>query len=196
MSSRSFKRTTDSRGDRHRGDPLPPAVDWHGFRSAADFPPGELERRTAALCDPDDALAVIRMVARREVASTVCLLLDDRHGRIAAVVITGEAGPPAAHALCELIEAMVLAAEPAVGAVVLGSVPAVDDSHECSMAELRERWRAGAQVEPPCALCELELLEERFDEIGVELVEWFLVAGDHAAALRQAGGFTSRWVGM
>ncbi len=197
MSSRPFRRATNARGDHHLADPLPPAAAWHGFPLAADFPPGELERRTAALCDPDDALAVIRMVARPDVASTVCLLLDDRHGRIAAVVVTGEAGPQAAHALCELIEETVLAAQPAVGAVVLGSVPAVDDaSGRAPVQLLATSWTDGANVDPPCAGCELELLEARFDDIGVELVEWFLVAGDRAAALRQLAGFTSRWVGV
>jgi hypothetical protein len=197
MPARSSNRTpTARRGHRRRGA-LPPPAEWHLFPLSDDFPPGELERRTAVLCDPDDALAVIRMVARPEVDSTVCLLLDDRHARIAAVVVTGESGPPAAHALSELLEEVVLAAQPAVGAVVLASVPAVEAVSGRPPDELlRARWsHSGPLADAPCAWCELDVLDERLEEIGVELVEWFLVVGERAVGLRRAVGQASRWFG-
>ena len=98
-------------------------------------------------------LAVIRMVARPEVDSTVCLLLDDRHARIAAVVVTGQCGPPVAHALTELFEEMVLGAEPAIGAVVLvdthfHATPVWYDRVESALLHMNEQGvRYGCMVQ-------------------------------------------------
>ncbi len=143
--------------------------------------------RTAArdlrITGADQALDVVRLAAsepRRP--ETVALLLDDGHVGRTCFVVDGTTNPDDVVEVARLV-AEVAEREAVVHAVVLASirlgVPAPDErGHDGARRDDLDRW--------------LELLD-LFDDIGVELLDWYVVAGGQSMSLRSATGMPTLW---
>ena len=136
------------------------------------------------LTDADAALAVIRLAigaaARPE---TVVLFLDDAHVGRACCIVSGTTAPD------DILDVGALAAEvagrsPDLHAAVLATVragPAGCTPASAGLGDDVARWRA---------------LLELFDEVGVELLDWFVVGpGARVTSLRTRTRMPSLWRG-
>ncbi len=130
--------------------------------------------------DPSAALAVIDLAMRRPLtAETIALVLDEERRGRTVVVVDGTAEPDAVLDVVERVAGSI-AASGRLGAIVLASVrpgggPLDDDD---------ERWLEASDLA---------------DDLGVELVEWFVVTGDapsvaaHSWCPRDLLGEPPRW---
>jgi hypothetical protein len=125
----------------------------------------------------EDALTVLLAGGGATPPAIGCLLLDERHRGLLAVDVVGRAG---ADAVLDVAEVMLAASaqHAEMAAVVLASfrdgadhLPEAGD--EATFAELRDL----------------------FDDAGIELLDWFLVAGGYATSLAELTGTTARWKG-
>jgi len=133
--------------------------------------------RTArqSLRGPRDALDVITLAASGR-AETICLLLDHAHRGITVVIIEGS-GPD--DDLVGLGDLLVRAATEtgAVGAVVLATARP-GRSHLPDAGDER-RWFD---------------LRIRFEEAGVDLLDWFVLSGGLASSLCELTDSRWRWL--
>ena len=126
---------------------------------------------------PRDALEAILFVATSPARhETICLLLDHAHCGVSAVVIEG---PEADDDLLGVGQMLIDACGQAdtIGAIVLATVRP-GQSHEPSGYD-QGRWFD---------------LRARFEEAGVELLDWFVVAGGLAASLCEITDSRWRWL--
>lgn len=123
---------------------------------------------------PDDALAVILAAAASPARpETVCVLLDHAHRGLGVIVVEGAM---ADDGIFEIAEVVVRAADGgAMGAVVLATARP-GRSHQPSDDD-HDRWFE---------------LRARFEAAGVELLDWFLIAGGFAASLAELTD--SKWL--
>ncbi len=105
--------------------------------------------------------------------STLALTFDDWGAPRHAVVVTGTPTPDAVHDVADLLERS-LADRPELGALVIVSVR---PGHPCESLDVDR----------------LLDLTSRFDERGVELLEWWIWSGATRTPMRQACGLPSRW---
>ena len=122
---------------------------------------------------PEDALSVILTAASQpERDENIVLLLDQAHRGLGCLVVVGR-GP-----LTELTETLEELAmqEPTVTAFVLATV----------------RPARGRQPGRPDVLA-FHDMRERFDELGVDVLDWFLVSDRHAASLAELTDSQVRW---
>jgi hypothetical protein len=133
-----------------------------------------------------EALTVARRVTSRPARpETVALLLDDCCVCRACLVVEGTTEPDDVLSLARLL-AEASEREASIHAVVLVSVRrhAVDAA---AVVGRRGRERARDDVDRLLELLEL------FDGVGVELLDWFVLAGGAAASLRALTGLPSSW---
>ncbi len=136
------------------------------------------------LADAPSALAVVRLAASDPPRpETVVLFLDDAHVGKGCCIVSGTTGPD------DVLDVGALAAE------VAGRSP---DVHAVVLATIRDRAAPGAgagEGREDDVLRWLVLLD-LFDEIGVELLEWFVVGpGSEVQSLRAHTGLPSLWRG-
>lgn len=139
--------------------------------------PAPLRPHPAAepLAGPEDALSVILTAASRPArAESIVLVLDHAHRGLGCIVVVGE-GPigPVAEMLDHLA-----ATEPHVAALVLASV------------------RTGPPDEAGPGrgdLLAFHDLRARFDALGVDLVDWFVIVGRGASSLAELTDCQPRW---
>lgn len=136
-----------------------------------------LRPRPAAcpLRGPEDALAVVLTAASEpQRPETVCLVLDHAHRGLGCIVLVGE-GP--VQVAAEMLEHLA-SQEPTVAALVMASV------------------RPGRFPAPTRGdLLTFHDLRERFDEVAVDLLDWFVIAGRRAASLAELTDSQPRWRG-
>jgi hypothetical protein len=125
----------------------------------------------------EDALSVLLAGGGPAPPAVCCLLLNDRHRGLLAVEVAGPAG---SEAVLDVAEVVLAASDqhPELAAVVLASFRTGQDhlpeaGDEATFAELRDV----------------------FDDAGLELVDWFVVAGGYAASLAELTGAPPRWKG-
>jgi hypothetical protein len=136
------------------------------------------------LTDADAALAVIRLaISATARPETVVLFLDDAHVGRACCIVSGTTAPD------DVLDVGALAAEvagrsPDLHAAVLATVRAGPAGRTPVGARLGDdvaRWRA---------------LLELFDDVGVELLDWFVVGpGARVTSLRTRTRMPSPWRG-
>ena len=134
-------------------------------------------RAGQALRGPREALDVIMFAAASPPRpETICLLLDPAHRGLTVVIVEGAR---ADHDLLGLAELLLAASvdSGAVGAVVLATVRP-DRSHRPS-GDDELRWFD---------------LRARFDEMGVELLDWFVLSGGLASSLCELTDSRRRWL--
>lgn len=139
------------------------------------YSPPPLRPHPAAepLAGPEDALSVLFSAASHPPRPEVlCLLLDHAHRGLGCIVVVG-AGPVTP--VAEMLEHLVCG-EPSIAAFVLGSV--------------RTGEHAGAGRGDLLAFHDLR---ERFDVLGVDLVDWFVLHERHAASLAELTDSQVRW---
>lgn len=141
------------------------------------YQPAPLRPHPAAmpLHGPEDALSVILTAASRPARpESIVLVLDHAHRGLGCIVVVGDGpiGPVA-----EMLDHFT-ASEPQVAALVLASVRTGPESE------------AGAGRGDLLAFHDLRA---RFDAVGVDIVDWFVVVGQHAASLAELTDSTPRW---
>ena len=134
-----------------------------------------------------DAAAALHIVALAASVppqpETVVLLLDDAHVGRTCVVVDGTTQPDDVIGVASLVaEAVAHSSE--VHAVVLATLRPARGRRRRPPADAGDadvdRW--------------LELLD-LFDEVGVDLLDWFVVDGRRADSLREIAGMPSLWRG-
>lgn len=139
------------------------------------YSPPPLRPHPAAepLTGPADALSVVFAAASDPPrAEAICLLLDHAHRGLGCIVVVG-AGP--LEPVVEMLEHLACT-EPTIEGVVLASVRTGDAD------------RAGRGD-----LLAFHDLRERFDVLGIDLVDWFVVHERHAASLAELTDSQVRW---
>ncbi len=141
-------------------------------RSARAIRPANLPLR-----GPEDALGVLLATGSPELPAIVCLLLDEERLGLACLDFAGAAH---ADAVLDVAEVLLAAAEqqPGLAAVVIAS------------------FRPGEShlPEPGEECCFFEL-RDLFDDAGIDLVDWFLVADDYATSMAELTEARSGWTG-
>lgn len=124
---------------------------------------------------PEDALSVLLAGGGPAAPCIASLLLDGYHRGLAFVEVGGAADTDA---VLDAVETVLAAAEaePGLAAVVVACF----------------REGAGHLPWPGEAEC-FATLRDLCDEVGVELVDWFLVGGGLATSLAELTGAASRW---
>jgi hypothetical protein len=136
------------------------------------------------LTDAEEALAVVRLAASDPSRpETIVLFLDDAHVGRACCIVNGTTAPD------DVLDVGALAAE------VAGRSP---DLHAVVLATVRAgsagRPTAGAHIGDDAA--RWWALLELFDEVGVELLDWFIVGpGARVTSLRTRTRMPSQWRG-
>jgi hypothetical protein len=143
------------------------------------FDPARPGVTPAPLTDAEAALAVVRLAASDPPRpETVVLFLDDAHVGRACCIVSGTT------AADDVLDVGALTAE------VAGRSP---DLHAAVLATVRT-GRAGARPENDVA--RWRALLELFDDVGVELLDWFVLApGAPVVSLRTFTGMSSQWRG-
>ena len=120
---------------------------------------------------PHDALAVFLQASLGEQAETIVLVLDHRHRGSVCLVVSSALSPDA---LVTLLVALGRA-DRQVGALVVASTARVSTS--------------------PSAQDELTWFEarERLDDLGVDLLDWFLIVGGQAGSMAELTDSQCRW---
>jgi hypothetical protein len=148
------------------------------------FDPAGPRVTPAPLTDAEAALVVVRLAASDPPRpETVVLFLDDAHVGRGCCIVSGTTAPD------DVLDVGALAAEvagrsPDLHAVVLATVRASPAGRSTAGARIRDdvaRWRA---------------LLGLFDEVGVELLDWFVVRpGARVTSLRTRTRMPSQWRG-
>ena len=124
---------------------------------------------------PDDALAVIlTATASPARPETICVLLDHAHRGLGVIVVEGAMSDDG---IFEIAEVVLRAADGhgAIGAVVLATARP-GRTHQPTDAD-HDRWFA---------------LRGRFEAVGVELLDWFVIGRGFAASLAELTD--SKWL--
>jgi hypothetical protein len=128
------------------------------------------------LASEADALEVVLLAASTPLrAETVVVLLDDTHAGTTCFVVSGTDDPDDVVDVARFVSELAERSD-AVHAVVLASMRPTPLPAEPARSDL-DRW--------------LELLDA-FDEVGVELIDWFTI-GDDVTSLRRAVGMPLLW---
>lgn len=115
---------------------------------------------------------VANMVVPGEAATIVITCDDDRTPRH-VVMVTGTAGPADIHEVADVIERS-LVDRPELAALVMVSVRTTDDHQAEDFDRLLD-------------------LTSRFDELGVELLDWWVWTTSTRVSMRSAAGLPNRW---
>lgn len=133
--------------------------------------PGDCAGPRTLVHGPHDALAVLALAASPGTEETLVLVLDHRHRGSVCLVVQGPLSPAA---LISFLLALTVA-DRAVGALVVAT---------------------GGQSSPsPSAEQELAWFDarEQLDEIGVDLLDWFLLSPGQACSLAELTDSRWRW---
>jgi hypothetical protein len=146
--------------------------------SCRSRPPRRIPRPARqSLRGPRDALDVITLaVSHPARPETICLLLDRAHRGFTVVIIEGSGPDDDLMGLGDLLIGAA-ADSGAIGAVVIATVRP-DRSHLPDANDER-RWFD---------------LRVRFDEAGVELLDWFVLSGGLASSLCELTDSRWRWL--
>jgi DNA repair protein RadC len=109
-------------------------------------------------------------------AGVTCLLLDERHRGLTCLDVSGRGDAEAVSAVAELLVGAA-EQEPDFAAVVIAS-SAPARTHHPQPEEVRTF---------------AELLDV-FDDAGIELIDWFVIAGGFATSLAEHTGVPWRWL--
>jgi len=139
-------------------------------------PPPGARHAQLGLRGPEDALGILLLGGNPEVAGVTCLLLDDLHRCLTCLDVGGRGDADAVSAVAELLIGAA-EREPDFGAVVISSCSPGRTHHP-----LPEEERMFA-----------ELLDV-FDDVGILLVDWFVIAGGYATSLAEHTGTPWRWL--
>jgi len=149
-------------------------------RSAASHPSHVAARRGRPILTSVDALELVALAGSTPAKpETIALLLDEQLiGRTCVIVDSTSAADDVLDVAALVVETV--EREPAICAAVLASVrPAPDALSDGHRGDV-DRW--------------LELLD-LFDDVGVELLDWFVVVGERAESLRTLTGMPPLWPG-
>ena len=144
------------------------------FRSHSSAP-RRLRPAALPLTEPEDAVTVLLAATDVQRPETVALLLDDAHRGLGCVVLEGDGTPFDVDRAAELL-VEVARRSPDLGAVVLGTVRAdrsivADPYDEQRFIEARAR----------------------FDEVDVDLLDWFLIGPGVVASIGELTDAEWRW---
>lgn len=127
---------------------------------------------------PEEALATILVAATQPPAEeTICLLLDRAHCGLGCLTVEGTTDDDAVYRVADfLVDVAVDRAR--LGAVVIATA-----------RPGRSHW--------PEAADHLRFLDLRaiFDDVGVELLDWFVIAGGYASSLAELTDARPLWRG-
>jgi len=130
-------------------------------------------RRPRRLDGPADALELLLLAADEpQRPQTICLLARPEHPGGVAVVFDGVESDDDIDLLCELMVAACRSGD----RIALGSVRPDDDHLPTALDELR--WVT---------------MRRRFESVGIELLDWFLLAGGDATSLAEWTDSDDRW---
>jgi hypothetical protein len=122
---------------------------------------------------PQDALGVL-LAGDAGAPAVVCLLLDASRRGLACLEVAGAADTDAVLDVAELLLGAV-EDEPGLGYIVLGS------------------RRTSARPEPGEAELFVQL-RDQFDDAGLVLLDWFLLAGQRATSIAALTGADEHWL--
>jgi hypothetical protein len=150
----------------------------------------------APVTDAEAALAVVRLAASDPPrAETVVLFLDDAHVGRACCIVSGTTAPD------DVFDVGALAAEaagrsPDIHAVVLATMRAGEAPGASAAGPLEDDAAREHDRGPEDDVARWRALLELFDEVGVELLDWFVIRpGVRVLSLRAFTGMPSQWRG-
>jgi hypothetical protein len=127
---------------------------------------------------PTEALAtILAATAQPPSAETICLLLDPAHCGLGCITVDGTTDDDAIYRVADFLVDVALE-RTHLGAVVLATV----------------RPGRSHLPEPTDHLRFLDL-RAVFDDVGVELLDWFVIAGGYASSLAELTDARSLWLG-
>jgi len=132
-----------------------------------------VEAAVYALADSAQAMDFIDLVMYRDCPGTLAILMEDNALPGVCVAVDGGDHPDAVFSVCVCVTE-VLKRNPQIAGVVLASVRP-HDSPDCDDID---RW--------------FELVHD-FEQLGVELLEWFVVGPAFAVGMRAITGCVSAW---
>lgn len=129
---------------------------------------------------PEDAVAVVLMALNgQDQEETVVLLLDRRHRGRVCLVIDG---------LGDIVESV-------ESLVVQAAGPRTDDQHGAGAVVLATSRPSRGHL--PTAADEMRWFElrERFGELGIDLLDWFILSDGRAGSMAELTDCRSLWLG-